>query len=51
MPGSQRSEKDSLGIVDVPAAALYGAQTARAVGNFPISGIGANPMLIRAIAI
>ena len=33
-----RSESDSLGQVDVPADALYGAQTARAVDNFPVSG-------------
>jgi len=33
-----RVETDSLGEVRVPADALYGAQTARAVGNFPISG-------------
>ncbi len=33
-----RVEKDSLGLVHVPAGALYGAQTQRAVDNFPISG-------------
>jgi len=44
-----RREKDSLGFVEVPADALYGAQTARAVENFPISGIRAHPLLIRAI--
>ncbi|MBI2192773.1 MAG: class II fumarate hydratase [Planctomycetes bacterium] len=33
-----RIEKDSLGEVRVPAKALYGAQTQRAVENFPISG-------------
>ncbi len=33
-----RIEKDSLGEVKVPATALYGAQTQRAVENFPISG-------------
>ena len=33
-----RIEKDSLGEMQVPAAALYGAQTQRAVENFPISG-------------
>ena len=32
-------EKDSLGKVNVPAKALWGAQTQRAVDNFPISGI------------
>jgi aspartate ammonia-lyase len=45
-----RREKDSLGFIDVPADALYGAQTARAVENFPISGMRAHPLLIRAIA-
>jgi fumarate hydratase class II len=34
-----RFEKDSLGEVSVPANALYGAQTQRAVDNFPISGL------------
>ena len=34
-----RVEKDSLGEVRVPAAAMFGAQTQRAVENFPISGM------------
>ena len=34
-----RIEKDSMGEFAVPTSALYGAQTARAVDNFPISGI------------
>jgi fumarate hydratase, class II len=34
-----RIEKDSLGEMHVPAAALYGAQTQRAVENFPISNL------------
>lgn len=34
-----RTEKDSLGEVQVPASALYGAQTQRAVRNFPVSGL------------
>ena len=34
-----RIEHDSLGDVHVPADALYGAQTQRAVNNFPISGL------------
>ena len=34
-----RIEKDSLGEVKVPSKALWGAQTQRAVDNFPISGI------------
>jgi aspartate ammonia-lyase len=43
-----RQEKDSLGYVEVPADAYYGAQTARAVENYPISGLRAHPLLIRA---
>jgi aspartate ammonia-lyase len=46
-----RQEKDSLGFVEVPAEALYGAQTQRAVENYPISGLRAHPELIRAIAL
>jgi fumarate hydratase class II len=34
----ERVEKDTMGEITVPADALYGAQTARAVENFPISG-------------
>lgn len=34
-----RTEKDSLGIVNVPVDALWGAQTQRAIINFPISGL------------
>ena len=44
-----RKEKDSLGFVEVPANAMYGAQTARAVQNYPISGIRAHPLLIHAM--
>lgn len=44
-----RKEKDSLGCVEVPARAYYGAQTARAVENYPISGMRAHPQLIRAL--
>lgn len=45
---SIRKERDSLGPFDVPADALYGAQTARALRNFPISGRTSHPSLIRA---
>jgi fumarate hydratase class II len=38
MPDGYRIEKDSLGEVGVPTDALYGAQTQRALENFPISG-------------
>ena len=44
----QREEHDSLGNIKVPADALYGAQTFRAVQNYPISGRTAHPALIRA---
>ena len=43
-----RMERDSLGEIAVPAAAYYGAQTARAIQNYPISGLRAHPSLIRA---
>src|SRR5690348_4902989 len=43
-----RKEHDSLGNVEVPETALYGAQTQRAVENYPISGRTAHPHLIRA---
>ncbi len=39
MSSSTRIERDSLGEVQVPAEALYGVQTQRAVENFPISGL------------
>ena len=39
MPQPLRSEKDSMGPMNVPADAHYGAQTARAVENFPISNL------------
>jgi fumarate hydratase class II len=44
-----RIEKDSMGSFEVPAEALYGAQTARAVANFPISGRGIGRDMIRAL--
>ena len=39
METTTRIERDSLGEVQVPAEALYGVQTQRAVENFPISGL------------
>ena len=47
-----RMEHDSLGQVAVPHGVYYGAQTARAVANFPISGVPIShyPSLIRALA-
>jgi fumarate hydratase class II len=46
-----RTEHDTLGEVAVPAAALYGAQTQRAVENFPVSGRPLPRRLIRALAL
>lgn len=46
-----RVEKDSLGEVQVPAEALYGAQTQRAVENFPISGQRFGRRFIRALGL
>jgi len=46
-----RIEKDSMGEVKVPARAYYGAQTQRAVENFPISGQGLPVRLIRALGL
>ncbi len=45
-----RIEKDSLGDVKVPENAYWGAQTQRAIENFPISGIKAHPAFILASA-
>jgi fumarate hydratase class II len=45
-----RTETDSLGEVVVPAGALYGAQTTRAVANFPISGRPMPQVFISAVA-
>src|SRR5438105_12739039 len=39
MPTNTRTERDPLGTLDVPADALYGVQTLRAIRNFPISGL------------
>ncbi len=46
-----RTEKDSLGEMQVPADALYGAQTQRAVMNFPVSGMRPYPAFVWAQAI
>lgn len=46
-----RTERDSMGDVNVPAQAYYGAQTQRAVENFPVSGWRLAPALIRAMGL
>ena len=45
-----RIERDSMGEVRVPGAALWRAQTQRAVENFPISGTTQEPALVHALA-
>src|ERR1700752_179107 len=49
--GSTRTEKDSMGEMSVPASALYGASTQRAVLNFPISGYRFSRPFIRALGL
>jgi fumarate hydratase class II len=44
-----RTEHDSMGAVEVPADALYGAQTQRAVANFPISRLRFGRPFLRAL--
>jgi aspartate ammonia-lyase len=46
-----RIESDTLGSIAVPDDALYGAQTQRAVENYPISGLREHPTFIRAFII
>jgi len=46
-----RIETDSLGEVQVPSGRYYGAQTQRAVDNFPVSGIGFSRRFIRALGL
>ncbi|XKH58892.1 class II fumarate hydratase [Halomonas sediminis] len=47
---STRIERDSMGELEVPEKALYGAQTQRAVNNFPVSGSPMPSRFIHAIA-
>lgn len=51
MSEATRTAHDSLGELQIPAEAYYGAQTARAVENFPISGLRLPPAFVRAQAI
>ncbi|MEC8104834.1 MAG: class II fumarate hydratase [Pseudomonadota bacterium] len=44
-----RTEKDSMGELQVPADALYTAQTQRAINNFPVSGIAMPESYVRAL--
>ena len=46
-----RTEKDSMGELKVPADAMWGAQTQRAVENFPISGLTMPSQFIAALGL
>jgi len=48
---SYREERDTMGSVQVPAHALWGAQTQRSLGNFRISGERMPPALLHALAL
>jgi fumarate hydratase class II len=49
--GAYRVEKDSMGEVRVPAKAYFGAQSQRAVENFPVSGQGMPMPVVHAVAL
>jgi fumarate hydratase, class II len=49
--GKMRTERDSMGEMQVPAEAMYGATTARAVENFPISELRYTRQMIRALGL
>ncbi len=51
MSDEYRIERDTMGEMRVPAGALYGAQTQRAVENFPISGLRFPRVFIRALGL
>lgn len=46
-----RTEKDTMGEMQIPASSLYGASTQRAVENFPVSGLRISREMIRAFAL
>ncbi len=51
MPEKMRQERDGFGEVDVPFSAHYGAQTQRAINNFPISELTMPRAFIRALGL
>ena len=51
MSDSFRIERDTMGEMQVPASALFGAHTARAIQNFPISGRRFPRSFIRALGL
>ncbi len=51
MAAQYRTETDSMGALQVPTDALYGAQTQRAIDNFPVSGLPMPAEFIKAVAL
>src|ERR1700736_4499741 len=51
MTAATRVEHDSMGALEVPASALWGAQTQRAIQNFPATGLRMPRAFIRALAL
>jgi fumarate hydratase class II len=51
MTATTRVERDSMGALDVPASALWGAQTQRALQNFPATGLRMPRAFIRALGL
>ena len=51
MPAGFRIERDTMGEMKVPDSALYGAQTARAVENFPISSLRLQRPVLHALGL
>ena len=51
MTATTRVEHDSMGALDVPANALWGAQTQRAMQNFPSTGLRMPRAFIRALGL
>src|SRR5580692_2526398 len=51
MTATTRVEHDSMGALEVPANALWGAQTQRAIQNFPASGLRMPRAFIRALGL
>lgn len=49
MKNKMRRERDALGELSVPDEAYYGIQTLRASRNFPISGLRAAPVMVKAV--
>jgi len=49
--GRFRAEKDALGVKSIPSGAYYGINTARAMDNFPISGVGPFPQFVDAFVL